>query len=215
MRTLQFNTLLAHCEENPSLTQLRHPLVVLFHIPYMAMLGLMYWIYAESNFGQNLYFLITVCLYLSSAVYHACRPNRLLRIIDQIMISAYVVVTPIPFLYQEPMALWVFAFVMSALIFYKYHETSWKIGTMIFLGLGIISSLLVIFLGLPAIDSSLYSWTGFWLITSISCFIFKLHIYHFEKLKLIPNVWESPESGHFVLSLGVTIYTIIVLANPV
>jgi len=133
------------------------------------------------------------------------------------MISWYVIVIPMPFIYQYAWAapLTVLLLVLTAFNKWYEWEPDYTVGTIVFFALGAISAGLVICFGLPAIEATLRSVPGFWVIVSIVCFIGKLIIYQYRKLHLVPNVWESPESGHFVLSLGVTIYTLVIVFYPV
>lgn len=208
---------LAHHEDNASLKRLRHPLVVLFHIPYALVLTAVYFYIAERTIGQTVYFNVTIGLYLSSAAYHAWRPNWTLRFVDQTMISWFVVATHLPFTHHEPWALPFTLFFMVITAMNKWYE--WEphhtVGSIVFFALGSLSTALVIFVGFPAIDSHVMSTTGFLVFLAIVCFIGKLIIYQYSKLRLVPNIWESPESGHCVLALGVTIYTTVVVLNPV
>ena len=99
---------LRHNEENPSIYHPREPLVAYCHIPFAVLIGIVYFVFAQNNVGQNWYFGVTVGLYASSTAYHTVRPSKVLRIIDQIMIAGYVLVTPLPFVYQETWAVPVF-----------------------------------------------------------------------------------------------------------
>ena len=76
---------LAHSEESPGLRRPRHPLVVFCHLPYAVMLILAY-TFTAKTIGQTIYFLVAILLYLSSTAYHAWRPNRILRAVDQTLI---------------------------------------------------------------------------------------------------------------------------------
>lgn len=208
--------ILIHHEDSPTITRPRHPIVVLCHSPYALLLGLVYWTFAHATLGQTLYFTVTVGLYISSTAYHALRPERLLRFIDQVMIGAYILVLPIPFLYKYPSMITIYFICIAVLAIYKWNEkeSEWKIGAWVFAGLGVVSATLVIGFGLPEASESFFSWTGFWLVVAIGFFICKLIIYRFEIIWL-PKIWESPELGHFVLSIAVSIYTTLVLVHPV
>lgn len=217
MSSLSFYHLLVHCEEHPSLTRPRHPLVVFFHLPYALALVLAYGVFAEKTAGQTLYFAVAIVLYLVSAANHVWKPNRFLRFVDQTMISWYVLVTPLPFVYHESWALLALGTMMTLMAINKWYEweSSLEASSLVFFGLGAISASLVFGFGLPTIGVNFVSYTSFWVVVAIACFIGKLVIYHYGKLRLIPNVWEAPESGHSVLAMGITIYTTIVLLNPV
>jgi predicted membrane channel-forming protein YqfA (hemolysin III family) len=217
MSSLSIPVLFAHHEENPSIARPRHPLVVFFHLPYAVALMFAYIVLSEKTTGQTIYFMATIGLYLSSAAYHTWKPNHFLRFIDQTMISWYVLATSIPFIYHEPWALPALAIMMSLTAINKWcqWEPDFETGSAIFFGLGAASAMIMFMFGLPAIGASVVSQTSFALIAAITFYIWKLVIYHYGKFKLIPNVWETPESGHFVLSIGVTIYPVIGLLNPV
>lgn len=207
---------LAHSEERPSFVRPRHPLVVFCHLPFAILLAAAYVAFAEKTTGQTLYFLVTVGLYLSSTAYHAWRPDRFLRAFDQTMISWYVLVTPIPLIYHVPWALPVLAGMMILTALNKWYEwePGFEVGSLVFLGLGVGCTFVAFGMGLPQIGASLTSPTSLWMMVAVACFIGKLAIYHFE-LRLVPNFWEAPESGHFILSVGVGIYSTIVILNPV
>lgn len=213
-----FSKFLVHHEDNPCPEKLlfRHPFVVFFHLPYVVLLGFMYLGLSQKTTGQTIYFATAVGLYLSSAAYHAWRPNSALRIVDQIMISAYVLSTSLPFLYQKPLAIPAFFVCLTLIGLYKCREqeSDWKRGAWIFFWLGAVSAFLLVTFGFPIIGASLFSTTGFWLLVVIACFIGKLIIYRYE-IKWIPKFWEAPESGHFILSIGVTIYSSLVIIYPV
>ena len=206
---------LAHRDVSPGLRRPRHPLVVFCHLPYAALLILTY-IFSMKTVGQTMYFLVAIGLYLSSAAYHAWRPDRLLRAVDQTLISWYVLVTPAPFVYHEPWALPALAIMMVITALNKWYEwePGFKIGSLVFLTLGVISTGVMVIFGLPTIGTDLLGPIGLLTMLAVACFIAKLIIYHFE-LGLIRGFWEAPESGHFVLSVGVTIYSAIVILNPV
>lgn len=208
---------LEHHEVNPSLSRLRHPIVVLFHLPFVVSLLSVYFIFTHQTVGQTIYFMVAGGLYLSSAAYHTWKPNWFLRFVDQTMISWYIVVIPMPFIYQESWSLPLISvfLVLTALNKWYDWEPNASTGAMVFFGLGSISAFIVLLLGLPIIGAPIWSVPGFWVIASAFCFIGKLIIYQYRKLHLVPNVWESPESGHMVLSLGVSIYTSVVVLYPV
>lgn len=209
--------LLAHREKDPSATHPRHPLVVFCHLPYAAALIFAYLTLADRTFGQTFYFVITVGLYACSAAYHTFRPNRTLRFMDQTLISWYVIVTPLPLIYHEPWALPLCFSLMGTTLLSKWYEwePDYRAGSQVFFSLGALSALLVFQFGLPAAGLQPLGAAGLWIVIAIVCFICKLVIYHFRKARLIPDIWESPESGHFVLAIGVTIYTGIILIYPV
>ena len=225
MRSLQLTLtgLLAHNEENSSLTHPLHPIVVYCHLAYISVLLVVWGLWTDKTPGQNLYFLMTIGLYISSAAYHTWKADPLsrfgkfLRFIDQTMISWYILVLPMPYLYQEPWTLPVLLSMMVLTAANKWYEwePNYMFGSLVFFGLGAVSFVLVITLGLDAIDTSIVSWAGLGVIGATAFFIGKLHIYRKRKGNLIPNVWESPESGHCVLSGGVSIITLIIIMNPV
>lgn len=213
MRSLEIYNLLAHHEEGPGV---RHPLVVGFHIPYAIALFLVYVFFSKHTLGQSIYFIVVIGLYGSSAAYHAWRPEKLLRFADQTMISWFVLATPMPFIYQESWALPYFLTMctLTAVCKWQNWEKDDTVGALVFFGLGAFSALLMLTAGMPNIGATTWSYEGLVLFLAIACFIGKLLIYHFQ-WHLFPDIWEAPESGHFVLSCGVTIYTILVVQYPV
>ena len=232
MRSLQFalTGLPAHNEETPDLYHPRHPIVVYCHLAYISLLVLVWGLWADKTPGQNLYFLITIGLYSSSAVYHTWRPNAFLRFVDQTMISWYVIVIPMPLIYHEPwaipLALLLMAFTaiskwygwedkLAAKICWLKPKQNYLVGAFIFFTLGAFSFILVVTYGFAAIGVDKLSWTGCWVVIATTCFIGKLYFYTSGKGKLIRNVWETPETGHFILSQGNNIWKVIAVINPV
>lgn len=213
-----FSEFLVHHEENPRPEKLifRHPFVVFFHIPYVIALTFTHFVLSQQTLGQTIYFTAIIGLYLSSAAYHAGRPNNALRIIDQIMISAYIMSIPMPFLYHEPLAILAFCICLILVIRYKCREQEedWKAGALVFVGLGAVSWMLVVVFGLPIIGQSLFSLTSLWVMIATAFFISKFIVYRYE-IKWIPKFWEAPEMGHFLLSIGATIYSYLVIIYPV
>lgn len=217
MRSSSSLELFFHNEENPCLRSPRHPLVVFFHIPFALVLLGIYLTLPESTSGQTLYFWITICLYVSSAAYHAWRPNWLLRFVDQTLIAWYIVVLPVPFLYQEIWALPVLLLMLVLTAANKWFlwEPNYTAGSIIFFALGLSSFILVTTLGLKVLGTGFVSVQGISVCVATGFFIGKLYIYQKRKGRWIRNIWESPESGHCVLSVGVIIYTLLVTFNPV
>lgn len=218
MRSLQITLadLPMHNEENPNLSHPRHPIVVYSHLAYISLLAFVFLVWTEKTAGQTLYFLITIGLYTSSAAYHTWRPNRFLRFVDQTMISWFTIVIWMPFLYQEFWALPLFAGIATLTAMCKWYqwEPNYKAESMIFFTIGATSALMVIVLGLPVIGVGFHSMVGFWILVTIVLFIAKLVIYYFQ-FSLIRDVIESPELGHAVLWVPVTIFTTIVVLYPV
>lgn len=212
-----FITVLKHNEQNPSVWHPRHPPVVWTHLPFAILLAGTYLAFADGTVGQQGYFLVMIGLYLSSTAYHTWRPDWLIRFADQTLISWYIIVTPLPFVYHNPAAVTYIVVAMAASAANKWYawERNCTDGSLVFFSLGAVSTLLVFLVGLPTADVSCLSAAGVAVQLSIVCFVGKLLIYHFQKLRLIPGYWEAPESGHFVLAIGVTIYTAVVLVNPV
>ncbi len=233
LRSLQFTLagLPVHNEENPDLHHPRHPIVVYCHLAYISLLILVsYLLWGHMSPGLVLYILIKICLYNSSAAYHTWRPSRFLRFVDQTMISWYVIVIPMPLIYHEPWALPMILSLMTLSAISKWYgweeklaaRISWLkpkqaylVGALFFFATGSLSFALVVTFGFAAIGVDALSWTGFWIVVATTCFIGKLYFYTSGKGKLIWNVWETPESGHCILSVGASITSLVFILNPV
>lgn len=232
MRSLQIYDLLRHHEERPNVSELRlrHPMIVTFHLAYICLIGMVYTQFSTKTSGQNLYFMVMIGLYLSSAAYHTWRPNSTLRFIDQTMIGWYVHILPYPLIYHEPWALPLTLSLMAMTAISKWYDWEGKlanqidwlipekhylIGAITFFLFGALSFGLVITYGFSAINVELVSITTFWLLLATVCFIGKLYFYTSRKGELIKNVWETPESGHFSLAQGNNIYMILVILYAV
>ena len=217
MRKSKLYKFFSHHEKNLSLINPRHPLVFVGHVFFIVLLICIFGIWSDMNPGQMLYLAVTVGLYISSAMYHTFNPDSFLRVVDQTMISAYVMVIPMPFLYQRPHAFIIYFVLVIGMLIYKIfegqkylHRAGW-----IFMGIGAGSAILTATLGFDAIGQNLISWAGVLMVTSIVFFLLKLAIYESEKLNFIPGLWETPESGHSVLAIAVVLHSCLVINYPV
>jgi len=166
--------------------------------------------------GQTILFLVTIGLYLSSAAYHAWRPDRLLRFIDQTMISWFVLATPVPFVYHNVDIMLLLGALATLSVLNKWYqwEPSSEAGSVVFLCLGSISAFLMLTVGLPTIGADLLSFEAACVYVAILFFVIMLVIYHYE-FGLIRNVFDWPECGHGSLVLGVVILLDLTAAYPV
>ncbi len=219
MSTLQFvGNLLSHKEEGGGI---RHPLVVICHVPFAVVLFCLYVLATDKTAGQTIYFAVLIGLYASSTAYHTWRPDRLLRFADQTMISWYVLVTPMPFIHTKWWAwpLFIGLATLTAANKWREWEPNYQTGSLIFLLIGVLSSGLMLFAGLPNVGAT--GWELAYVlavvVSSIGLFLAKLAIYHYQMRwpRFLPGVWEAPECGHFVLAMAVSIYTSLVVAYPV
>jgi len=169
-----------------------------------------------TTLGQTILFLVTFGLYLSSMAYHAWRPNRFLRFIDQTMISWFVLATPVPFVYQNTDSMLILGTLATLSVFSKWYqwEPNFETGSVVFLCLGGVSTFLMLTVGLPNIGADLQSFEAASVYAAILFFVIKLVIYHYE-IGLIRNVVESPELGHFTLSIGVVVILYLAATCPV
>lgn len=199
---------------------LRHPIVVLCHIGFIILLAIAYLYFSNQTIGQTIYFIIAIALYVSSCLYHAYRPDRVLRFVDQTMISWFTLATPVPFVYHNNTIMSLLAILAALTIANKWFEwepnpeENHKVGTMIFFGLGMVSTFIMLTVGFPAMGAEIFSGLGLLLAAAIFFFVLKMLIYAFQ-WHLLPNLWEATESGHFVLAIGVTIFTFLVIGNPI
>ena len=218
MRSLHIadiHALLVHNEEKPTIKSPRHPLVVFCHLPF-ALCILIAYLFTATTLGQTILFFVTFGLYLSSTAYHAWRPNRFLRFIDQTMISWFVLATPVPFVYQNTDSMLLLGTLATLSVFSKWYqwEPNFGTGSVVFLCLGSVSTFLMLTVGLPNIGADWLSIEAVCVYAAILFFIIKLVIYHYE-IGLIHNVFESPELGHCVLSIGVVIILYLAATCPV
>jgi hypothetical protein len=206
---------LFHNEEKPTITSPRHPLVVFCHLPFAVCIVIAY-LLTTMTLGQTILFLITFALYLSSAAYHAWRPDRFLRFIDQTMISWFVLAIPVPFVYHNTDIMLLLGTLATLSVLNKWYqwEPSFAAGSIVFLCLGSISTFVMLTVGLPTIKADLLSFEAVCVYAAILFFMIKLVIYHYE-IRLVRNVLESPELGHCALSVGVIIILYLTATNPV
>lgn len=176
-------------------------------------------VYSDQTLVQTVYFTITVGLYMSSTAYHYLRPNALLRFIDQTMISWYILVAPLPFVYHEPWAIPLFVILAVLSVINKWFgfERDDDVGSWIFLGQGVLSAGVMFTFGFENMGVAIWSSVGLAVVVAIICFVGKWAIYHFQMniTRRFPNVWEPTEMGHCVLSWGVTIITLLVITYPI
>ena len=218
MRSLHIadiHALLVHNEEKPTIKSPRHPLVVFCHLPFAVCILIAY-LFTATTPGQTILFLVTFGLYLSSAAYHAWRPNRFLRFVDQTMISWFVLATPVPFVYHNTDIMLLLGTLATLSVLNKWYqwEPSFEVGSVVFLCLGGISTFLMLTVGLPNIGADLLSFEAACVYAAIIFFIIMLVIYHYE-IGLIRNVFDTPECKHFALSIGVVIFLYLAATCPV
>ena len=208
-------TLLVHNEEKPTFRSPRHPLVVYCHLPF-ALCVLIAYLFTAGTLGQTILFLVTIGLYLSSAAYHAWRPNRFLRFVDQTMISWFVLATPVPLVYHNADSMLVLGTLATLSVLNKWYqwEPNFETGSIVFLCLGGISTYMMLFVGLPVIGADLLSLEAVWVYAAIIFFIIMLAIYHY-KIGLIRNVFDAPECKHCALSFGVVLILYLAATCPV
>lgn len=219
MSTLQaIGNLLSHKEEGRGI---RHPLVFTFNVTLLAVVSLLFMTVAEKNAGQTVYFLTLLGLLASSAAYHTWKPGRFLWFLDQTMISLYILATPMPFVHQEWWAWPLFVAMACMTVVNKWvgWEPNYKVGSLVFLLIGILSGVQVFFIGLPNIGVSGREMFLALLIMAASTgmFIGKLGIYHyqFHWPKLRRDIWGPAECGHFTLIHAITTSVYVVISYPV
>lgn len=200
---------LVHHDEHPTLWQPRHPITLCIHVPPAALLFLLY--DRTMPLEQTFAFLVMAGLYFSSAAYHTWRPNRLLRQIDQLMISWFVVTTPLPWLYHKPwfIVLWLGLLATTAVTKWYQTESSGQ-EKITFFALGALSALLVLLFGLPEQGESLISWKALWVILTVALYIGKLTVYHYQWY-LVRNYVEAPELGHLLCGAATSSYTLLIV----
>ncbi len=210
MRSFNISPLFVHHEEYPGFWRPRHPIVVYCHLPFLAVLGAIYATTAMTA-GQTLTFLVMGSLYMSSAAYHTWRPNRLLRTVDQTMISWFIVTTPLPWLYHHQwfILFWLTCLAVTAVSKWYRLERSWGQEKITFFALGALSTLLVFTVGLTETNTPIMSRTGCLVSLSILLYIGKLLTYHFQ-WQLIPKYLEAPELGHWQCGMATTVFAFVI-----
>lgn len=207
-------TMFAHHEQHPSWWRPRHPIVVCCHLPFLAVLGVIYNTTAMTT-GHTLTFLVLGGLYLSSAAYHTWRPNQLLRVVDQTMISWFIVTVPLPWLSHEPwfQLLWL-ALLAATATNNWYHPTPRPgVEKLTFLALGALSAVLVLWVGLPLYGESAVGQTGVLVWFTITLYLGKLLVYH-KQWSLVPRYIEAPELGHWLCGMATSLFAFVSAGVP-
>ncbi len=222
MRSLQISVagLLAHNEQRPVWWRPRHPLVAYCHIGYLLLANLYFLRVIDVDhwsLGQTVYLRAFNMLYLMSAVYHTLRPNEWLRFFDQLGIRFYIIAVAVPFVAHHT---WCLALILVVSVHclartWREHSGVWRSASNYSLGLGIISSVLVLTVGRSSVGAPWVSEFTLLTLLAIIGFTVALSIFVRQKEGARVNVWGPMEWFHGLNWIPVSLMSYLVVTYVV
>ncbi len=210
--TLPINwDLVRHTEAPLRLTQSRHPIVVWMNASSAGAFA-MVWSWNSDNLSwpSHLYFFVLCSLYASSAFYHHFSPTKVSRIVDQSAISAYVLVTVLPFVYHSFGAVSFLGFLLVVKLLIKiFDRESDSICSFLFLATGTASVVTYATCGVTN-SGVLMNWP---FMISVSLFCLKLYVYTNKLGRFVPDYFDKEETAHSVLLPAASLFTFLVLTD--
>lgn len=204
--------LIKHNEHPDSLGESRHPLVVCMNAPTaIAILLTWLWNGDSLNWASHASFGALLFLFVSSATYHHFAASKPSRIIDQSAISAFILMTVLPFVHESKFAVSTIVLLLGIKLVIKVRDReSRSLSALLFLAIGAVSTFMYLFLGETA-SGIKFSWP---FMLSLGFFIGKLSVYASDFGQYVsPEHFGTPECGHTLLLPAVPAFMYWVLTD--
>lgn len=204
-------------------TEEQDPIIVFCQIGYAAIFAALLLWYISSYAGGHaltatVFFTVRIGLYLTSAAYHYHHSNRSVRFLDQVMISIFIPAEGLMFLLP---AWWAFVALIGISSFTIYHK--WRehcdlgeqnnISSLIFLRVGILSTIIMVALGMPNVGIAYLSGDGLLAYSAICAYLAAESVYR-NKIggpRRWCHVWGYSENKHFLIFISTAIMTYLVM----
>ncbi len=194
-----------------------HPITALMDCFAFILFGLMYLQLEAPSVGQQLYFSALLLLYAVSSLYHGYRWHWFTRFLDQSCIGLYIIACPLPFL---PQTWWTWSYALTlALLCLAIKWCDWEkeqyIGSLVFLGFGLVSVSMLYVVGLPSTGFSRLGYEAMVSAVALALFCFMLWIFQSNRGEFFPGVWGCSETCHSVLFIAMFMMSSLVVSVPV